>query len=186
MVKNFNDYQNQKLRGLKRKFEYVLKRGGKCEKCGYNKNLAVLEFHHRDAWNKKFQIDLRHFANSKLEKLEDELTKCDLLCANCHREIHNPNLKFENVPNIIKEAQDKLSFSNVKEYIHNCIYCGKPIMNYTSGKKYCSEECKWNDKKYPSMEEIDEQYKIFGSWNKVAKHFGITRKIIAGIRKRNI
>ena len=30
-----------------------------------------------------------------------------------------------------------------------------------------------------------EQYEILGNWEKVAQHFGLTRKIIQGIRKRN-
>lgn len=31
-----------------------MKRGGKCEHCGYNKNLAVLEFHHKNPEEKEF------------------------------------------------------------------------------------------------------------------------------------
>ncbi len=54
MTNNPNNYENQKLRGLKRKYEYVIKRGGKCEHCGYDKNLAVLEFHHRNPEDKEF------------------------------------------------------------------------------------------------------------------------------------
>lgn len=30
--------------------------GGKCEKCGYNKCLDALEFHHKDPSQKEFQI----------------------------------------------------------------------------------------------------------------------------------
>ena len=51
---NTNNYENQKLRGLKRKYEAVLARGGKCEICGYNKNLSALEFHHKDPSEKEF------------------------------------------------------------------------------------------------------------------------------------
>ena len=184
MSNNPNNYQNQKLRGLKRKYEYVIKRGGKCECCGYNKNLAVLEFHHINPDEKEFQIDLRAFSNHSLEKLEKELEKCELLCANCHREHHNPELIMENVPEIIKDAQDKKSFSNQKEYGQVCPICGKKFPK-TTGKIYCSEECRWKAKGYPSIEEVNEQYELLGNWEKVAQHFGLTRKIIQGIRKRN-
>lgn len=180
---NPNNYKNQKLRGLKRKYEYVLKRGGKCEICGYNKNLAALEFHHRNSEEKEFQIDLRHFSNGNLEKLENELQKCDLLCANCHRELHNINLEMNNIESILEESKDKLSFSNKKPK-RTCLYCGKPMPNSSTGKKYCSEECRWKDKGYPSIEEVNEQYNILKSWEKVAQHFNLTRKIIQGIRKR--
>jgi cell fate (sporulation/competence/biofilm development) regulator YlbF (YheA/YmcA/DUF963 family) len=40
-------------------------------------------------------------------------------------------------------------------------------------------------KKYPSYEEIIEKYEEVNSWEKVAKHFGITRKIIQRLRKLN-
>lgn len=33
---NYNDYNTQKLRGLKRKLELIKSRGGKCELCGYD------------------------------------------------------------------------------------------------------------------------------------------------------
>lgn len=55
-----------------------------------------------------------------------------------------------------------------------------------TGKIYCSEECRWKDKNYPTIEEVNEQYKLLGTWEKVAQHFGLTRKIIKGIRDRNL
>lgn len=184
MTDNPNNYENQKLRGLKRKYEYILKRGGKCECCGYNKNLAALEFHHINPEDKEFQIDLRTFSNHSLDKLEPELEKCKLLCANCHRELHNSNLQMENIPNIIKEAEDKKSFSNREKYGSVCPVCGKRFPKST-GKIYCSKECRFKDKGYPSIEEVNNQYELLGTWEKVANYFGLTRKIIQGIRKRN-
>lgn len=56
MSDNPNNYQQQKLRGLKRKYEVVQMRGGKCERCGYNKNLAALDFHHRDPILRSFRL----------------------------------------------------------------------------------------------------------------------------------
>lgn len=184
MTDNPNNYGNQKLRGLKRKYEYILRRGGKCECCGYNKNLAALEFHHRNPEEKEFQVDARAFSNHSLEKLERELEKCSLLCANCHRERHNQDLIMENIPELIKEAVNKKSFSNQETYGQVCPVCGKRFRK-TKGKIYCSEECKWKAKNYPPIEEVNEQYKILGSWEKVAQHFGLTRRIIQGIRKRS-
>lgn len=63
MTNNPNNYENQKLRGLKRKYEYVVKRGGKCEHCGYDKNLSALEFHHRNPEEKEYMnIDNRSYS----------------------------------------------------------------------------------------------------------------------------
>ena len=86
-----NPYLQQKERGVNKKIKAVLSLGGKCISCGYNKNLAALEFHHIDPSIKEFQVDLRVFSNLSNERLEEEVSKCLLLCANCHRELHNPD-----------------------------------------------------------------------------------------------
>lgn len=68
-------------------------KGGKCEKCGYNKCNSALEFHHINPKEKDFSISkLKRYSFSN--KIKKELDKCMLLCANCHREIHNENLEF--------------------------------------------------------------------------------------------
>jgi hypothetical protein len=62
-------------------------KGGKCIHCSYNKCLAALEFHHRDKDKKDFGISMN--GNTKSwQRIKDELDKCDLVCSNCHREIH--------------------------------------------------------------------------------------------------
>jgi hypothetical protein len=181
---NTNSYENQKLRGLKRKYEIILTRGGKCELCGYDKNITALEFHHKNPDEKEFQIDVRHFSNSSLETLQKELDKCILLCANCHREIHHPDLTLDNIPEIIKDA-DKKSFSNQDNYGSVCPVCGKRVPKST-GKIYCSDECRDSVRYagYPNIEEVEQKYEELHSWEKVAESFGLTRKIIQGIRKR--
>lgn len=69
------------------KLQMIEYKGGKCERCGYNKCKAALEFHHLDPKEKDFTI-----AHAKLrsfnEEVKRELDKCILLCANCHREEH--------------------------------------------------------------------------------------------------
>lgn len=67
-------------------------KGGKCERCGYNKCMAALDFHHLDPTTKLFNIAgktgcLR--GQTLTESLILELDKCILVCANCHREIHH-------------------------------------------------------------------------------------------------
>lgn len=70
---------------LKRKAIAYL--GGSCQKCGYSKCIEALEFHHRDPTQKEFSLGVRGLYRS-FERVRVELDKCDLLCANCHREIH--------------------------------------------------------------------------------------------------
>lgn len=71
----------------KAKQEAIDYKGGKCEKCGYKACNAALEFHHTDPTKKDFTISKRSV--TVLSKIKKELDKCMLLCANCHREIHN-------------------------------------------------------------------------------------------------
>lgn len=85
-------YFAQKIRGLKRKFELIKLSGGKCSICGYNKNLAALTFHHKDFKDKDFKLDMRSLSNRKESSTLSEFKKCQLLCHNCHAELHNPHL----------------------------------------------------------------------------------------------
>lgn len=62
-------------------------KGGNCEKCGYNKSLSALEFHHKNPKEKDFGISKKGITRS-WEKTKIELDKCLLLCSNCHREVH--------------------------------------------------------------------------------------------------
>lgn len=61
-------------------------KGGKCSKCGYNKCIDALEFHHLNPDEKDFSISgiIKSF-----NKLKSEVDKCILVCSNCHREIHS-------------------------------------------------------------------------------------------------
>ena len=62
-----------------------------CKKCG-EKRSYVLDFHHINAEDKINVI--AHMIKSSGEKtLIEELAKCDVLCANCHREFHFLNQK---------------------------------------------------------------------------------------------
>lgn len=59
-------------------------KGGKCEKCGFDKSLCALEFHHRDPEEKDFEMCAMSFSWDKIDVYRKELDKCDLLCSNCH------------------------------------------------------------------------------------------------------
>ena len=87
-------YLAQQARGRKRKLGLIEIKGGQCELCGYCKNYAALEFHHKDSSTKSFQLDLRSLSNRNWDKVLEELDKCRLLCSNCHAEIHNPDCEL--------------------------------------------------------------------------------------------
>lgn len=68
------------------KEKIIAYKGGACEKCGYDKCLGALDFHHRDPNEKDFNLGEGRY--KKEEDLKAEVDKCDLLCSNCHRELH--------------------------------------------------------------------------------------------------
>lgn len=68
------------------KLKAVEYKGGKCEICEYNRCIEALEFHHIND-NKEFGIGSKGYTRS-WEKVKEEIDKCILVCANCHREIH--------------------------------------------------------------------------------------------------
>ena len=79
---------------INKKRKCVDYKGGKCEKCGYNKCLSSLHFHHIDESNKSFSISSNYCRSWKTIKAE--LDKTILVCANCHGEIHHEqNVYFD-------------------------------------------------------------------------------------------
>lgn len=89
--RKYQSYQAQQARGLARKLEYVLERGG-CERCGYADNLAALDFHHKSPSTKTFNMDMRNLSNRTKTACDMEFAKCQILCKNCHAAEHNPTL----------------------------------------------------------------------------------------------
>ena len=69
------------------KIKCVEYKGSKCELCGYNKCIASLDFHHTNPLLKEFNLAGTGLKKS-WDKLVPELDKCQLLCRNCHCELH--------------------------------------------------------------------------------------------------
>ena len=79
---------NKKCR-LNKKIHFIKKMGGECTNCKIKlteNNWPIFDFHHIDPSQKEVSWStLRNWSNNKIEK---ELNKCTLLCANCHRLLH--------------------------------------------------------------------------------------------------
>lgn len=54
-----------------------------CKNCG-DKRHYVLDFHHLHG--KDFSVG--EFRGKSLKRIKAEIRKCEVLCANCHREVH--------------------------------------------------------------------------------------------------
>ena len=87
--------KNRDAQAIPRKRELIKMAGGCCIKCGYNKNMSALCFHHVDKSLKKFDLDLRAIGNRSVKNGIAEMRKCVLVCMNCHSEIHHPDLNLE-------------------------------------------------------------------------------------------
>lgn len=74
-------------------------KGGACQICGYNKCNAALDFHHVNPKNKSGVLAYM-FSRCSWDKIKEELDKCILVCANCHREIHQQGI--QTLDNLIK------------------------------------------------------------------------------------
>lgn len=78
--KNVKDFRQR----LKDRAVYVM--GSKCMCCGYDRCIQALEFHHLNPEEKDFSFGSN--TNRSWASTRNELQKCILVCANCHREIH--------------------------------------------------------------------------------------------------
>lgn len=58
----------------------------RCQRCGYDRYIGALDFHHRDPATKTRALQMSNFG---FDTLIEEAKKCDLICANCHREHHH-------------------------------------------------------------------------------------------------
>lgn len=93
-----NSFRRQRI---ERNKEWVLnyKHSHPCIKCGENDPI-VLQFHHLQ--DKKFNISRKKGESCSLQKIQDEVTKCVILCANCHLREH---AKKKSIPNSIQMVE---------------------------------------------------------------------------------
>lgn len=82
--------RNNKNRYKKRE-HYKNLIGGKCQQCGYNKCLDAFHFHHKNPKEKSFVISSAVWGKQNVteKQIIEEISKCELLCANCHAELHS-------------------------------------------------------------------------------------------------
>ena len=130
------DWRNRTKQRIVQSFE------NKCGVCGYNKCNDSLDLHHVDPSKKEFSISKIRANPASWTKIVNELRKCILVCANCHREIHNGITKIPE--NIIKFNEDfsdykKTQEEDRKEKLYNeCPVC-KKLKFHT--QKSCSYQC---------------------------------------------
>lgn len=81
--------KNKELR-KQRKIQAIEKFNGICLKCGCDlrHNIGMATFHHIDNINWQKKENLAHLWLNSEEVRETELSKCMLLCKECHTQLH--------------------------------------------------------------------------------------------------
>lgn len=110
---------------VKRRRAMIEKFGGKCQRCGYNKSIRALHFHHTDPTD-KYNWPMSR-GNAPIGEIEQHPERFIVLCANCHAEVH--------------DEEDKQLF-----VFDTCQHCGKKFRSQAHRKsigrgKYCSKKC---------------------------------------------
>ena len=189
MKKQRNSYDYQKNRALERKNHLFNLRGGKCEICGYKKNLAAIDFHHSDQSKKEMVLDGRKLSNSTMNSILLEFEKCVVMCANCHREHHNPIMEIDEVNKRLLEfncSDENKNCLILKRKVNKpkCCDCGVEI-NY-SCKRCVSCKCKKERKvERPNLIELRKEVDA-ESYSWCARKYKVSDKTIKKWLTKNI
>ncbi len=155
------------LRRISVKEELVKYKGSKCEVCGYNRCMRALTFHHINPNEKDFNISGSHCR--KLKTLKKEVDKCQLLCHNCHNEIHE-KLDLTTSQLYLQRYE---YYKKKQKNVFVCQTCGSALKRK---QKQCGN-CYKSRIKYPSKEELQALI-----WQKptthIAKQFGVSDKAV--------
>lgn len=82
------------IKWQEKKRKAIAFKGGQCEHCGFKtEHLAVYDFHHRQGEEK--DLDWPRMRKYPWPRIVEELAKCSLLCANCHRIEHEDDFNHD-------------------------------------------------------------------------------------------
>lgn len=143
----------------KTKKELVEYKGNKCSLCNYNKNFAALVFHHADPSEKEFRVSGK-LLRKNIVDLKLEADKCELLCENCHQEVH-----WKENQKIINPSKPPLKSREVR----------KKLIDYKGGK--CAV-CSYNKcDSSLAFHHLDESLKEFNIDARVCNGYSYDRLI---------
>jgi len=83
-----------RARQRKRKHGLVMRKGGKCERCGYDKNYAALVFHHPNGRKGAWKGGVGLLSSEDPQNSAFHIDEVVLVCENCHKELHYPELQI--------------------------------------------------------------------------------------------
>jgi hypothetical protein len=131
--------------------------GGKCLICGYDGCTATFDLHHLDPSTKSFSMGGVRANPRAWAQIVEELRKCVLLCANCHREVEDGYVTLDTSQSTFNENFVDYEWVEGKSTrITNkgmCLQCFTVIIAITKNQKYCSDVCRCihQNKKYDKI-----------------------------------
>lgn len=166
----------------KKGLTWDLKRGP-CMDCGNSYHPTVMDFDHRPGTDKVMAVSMMVLHKYSDVEILKEISKCDLVCANCHRirtakrwygeEEYNKELRNENVYSQIwtKKTTGRIR----KEHVPHFCKCGIEILQKSVACKHCS--ARPTKIIWPSKEELikmTEQY----SYLELGRRLGVSDNAI--------
>lgn len=154
----------------------------KCCICGFDSFQEALEFHHIDPSQKEFGITDSGAVTKALEKQLQEMRKCILVCANCHRGIHSGHLKAPDdyekffdveIADLLLQELDEIKHGQK----HYCQRCGKEIVKTTA--THCFDCAKLIQRKVdrPPRDELKSLIRST-PFTQIASRFGVSDSAI--------
>ena len=172
---SYENVKNSRAR-LKERAVYVM--GDKCAICGYDKCQTALEFHHLNPEEKDFSFSTN--TNKAWNTVRNELKKCILVCANCHREIHsglidNSKLSVSFNENRACEIDNLIEQIKTKQIFY-CKYCGTEVYHGND----CCPKCaaiKSRIVERPNRNQLKEMIRTT-SFTKIGQQYGVSDNAI--------
>lgn len=148
-------------------------KGNKCSQCGYDKCSSALEFHHENENEKEFSIS---HTNAKWDLLKQELDKCILVCANCHREIHYKQNESKKAEVLKRREIIRLSQTESQIPKRKCNKCDNLFQPKTKEQIFCCKACTRKVDR-PQKEVLIEELKT-SNYSQLARKYGVSDNAI--------
>lgn len=165
---------------IRAKEQLIAYKGGKCEICGYNKNIPrVYVFHHKNPEEKDFGIASYKVLN--MERLKKEVDKCLLLCSNCHAEVHYEIDKYKRQK--LMASHDRWLNSRLSTIQCVCGRLFKPHRRSQTGCAACYEIRRRKVKNRPTKSQLVEMLSTM-TWRGIGKKYSVSDNTIKKWAKR--
>jgi hypothetical protein len=161
-----SDKSSAVMKSQRRKKIFAVEQfGRKCQRCGYDKCINALQFHHVDPSKKNYEPAYLIMRRS-WDVAFKELQKCILVCANCHAEIHYQNL---DVTEILLAA---------KIFNKYCKKCNSEFQTKDAQQIYCGVRCKSVSRrkvnKEPNKSDLKKLLDNKTPWTEIGKLYGVS------------